>query len=172
MCFPPVVLSPQVRWLRCGGQSARPCGRCVRPTPCPCRCTGTTTSTTSGGTLEAGFRASTRPGRDTRPASSASPTPVGKLCWRFKAPQIDLWYNAVFVRVLVPELVMNDSLFVSQLAAVGRPGPPAPSGLMWSVVWSSTINWACGRPPKAQCTIIKVLLAGLSVCCLIPTHTV
>lgn len=70
---------PQVRWLRCGGQSVKRCGRCVRPTPCPCRSTGTMTSTTSGGTSGAGYQASTRPETDTRPASSASPAPVGKL---------------------------------------------------------------------------------------------
>lgn len=140
---------PQVRWLRCGGQSARRCGRCVRPTPCPCRCIGTTTSTTSGGTLEAGYQASTRPETNTHPASSASPTPVGKLfdgdrsC--YCARTCDWWSYFFF-------------LFVFQLAAVGRPGHLAPNSLMWSVMWSSTINWTCGSPPKAQSTIIKVLL--------------
>ena len=70
-------MPPQQRWLRCGGPSARRSGRCVRPTPCRCRSTGTTISTTSGGTSAAGSPASSHPEADTRPVSSASPTPVG-----------------------------------------------------------------------------------------------
>ena len=70
-------MSPQGRWLRSGGPSVRRSGRCVRPIPCRCRSTGTMTSTTSGGTSAAGSPASSHQEADTRPASSASPTPVG-----------------------------------------------------------------------------------------------